>query len=354
MDQNQDNSSSNTPSVPPPPDSSPPQPIPIYAPQPPTLKRRRSRFLFAGIFRYLFGVIFLISIITNIYLFILLAAGLQEHEYRSGDKKQKIALIDLAGSMINMDTARQIRTKLRRAQKDPHVKAVILVVNSPGGQIAPSNLINRYIQDFRSQTGKKLYVSIQQIGASGAYWISAAAEKIYAQENALIGSLGVIYINLVFETALNEKLGISPVIIKSSRSPFKDRTSPFRMPSEADIVEIRKDIDVIHKRFVKTVSAGRNISEDQAWELANGDVFDGPEARQRKLIDKIGFLDDVIDDLAKDAQLTNPLVIRYVRPPTLREMLTAGKASLENPLDIQKQLEKWAATPRILALWLGQ
>jgi ClpP class serine protease len=113
-------------------------------------------------------------------------------------------------------------------------------------------------------------------------------------------------------------------------------------------VDIQEDLDSIHKRFIKVVSDGRGLSMDEAWGLGNGDVFDGPEALEKKLIDKVGFLDDVIDAVTMDLGLSDPKVIRYMRPPTLREM------RMENPLDIKAYLEKWAMTPRILAIWPGQ
>ena len=108
------------------------------------------------------------------------------------------------------------------------------MVNSPGGQVVPSAMINKYICDFKAESKKKLYVSMQQLGASGAYWAAAAADKIFAQTNSSVGSIGVIYLNLVLEKTLREKLGIEPIVIKSSRSPYKDRGSFFRMPTDQE------------------------------------------------------------------------------------------------------------------------
>ena len=192
-----------------------------------------------------------------------------------------------------------------------------------------------------------------QVGASGAYWAAAATDKIFAQTNSTVGSIGVIYINLVVEKALKEKLGVEPVVIKSSRSPYKDKGSLFRVPTEQEKMEIIEDIDRVHLRFVQVVSDGRNIPIDEAWKLATGDVFDGPEAIENKLIDQIGFLDDAIDDLADTLNIIDPMVIKYSEPPTFKELLSASANSLENPLDIRSQLDKWAASPKILALWTG-
>ena len=326
---------------------------PIYVTTQAAESPKKRRGFFSSIFRSLFVTAFVLSIVANIYMGAILASGLQEREYMPGDSQQKIALIPLDGS-IGMRTAEELRSMLQLAGSDMTVKGVILVVNSPGGGVPSSNMANQYIKNFTRETGKPIYSCIQQVGASGAYWIAAATNKIYAQENSLVGSIGVIYMNMVLETTLKDKLGISPVIVKSSRSPFKDTGSPFRLPTEDEIVEIQADIDSIHERFVRVVSQGRGIPIEEAWELANGDVYDGPESKEKSLIDKVGFLEDAIDDMAGELGLIGkPQVVSYTQPPTLRQMLMAKQSRMENPFDIQAQLQKWAASPRILALWPG-
>ncbi|MBN2209869.1 MAG: signal peptide peptidase SppA [Sedimentisphaerales bacterium] len=338
----------------PPPPPRPTAVVPMAYPyQPPTPPRRGwQRFV---------RIMLILSILLNVYLILMIAASglvgrhnLRTVEYLPGDDSHKIiALIHLSES-IDMVTAEDMREQLAQAAEDEDVKGVILVVNSPGGQVVPSEMINRYIKTFRNETNKPLYACIEQLGASGAYWIACAAEKIYAQENSLVGSIGVIYLNLVIEQTLKDKLGVNPIIVKSSRAPFKDHNTPFRMPTEAEITDIREDLDTIHQRFVRVVRDSRGLSDDAAWNIANGDVYDGSEAYENKLIDDIAFLDEVIDDLAGELGITNPTVVRYARPPSLGELLFSGKAALdENPLDLKAQLEKLAATPRIQALWLG-
>jgi len=329
----------------------PPQPVPVYmSPSPAAAPRKPS--VFRGIVKSLFVFMLIGSLILNIYLSAFLAMSRQQQIYRAGDDQNKIVLIDLQGA-INMDTAAEMHQMFRRAEKDATVKGIILVVNSPGGQVAPSNMINQYVRDLKMN--KKVYVAIEQVGASGAYWIAAAADKIYAQTNAVVGSIGVIYMNLVLEKTLKEKLGIEPIVIKSSESQFKDKGSPFRMPSDQERKEITEDLDTVHKRFVKVIAEGRpDLTEDEIWKLASGDVFDGPEAKEKKLIDEVGFLEDVVEGLAQDLNITDPQVVRFIKPPTIREMLTADAAGRDNPLNIQKQLEKWSMSPRIQALYLGR
>ena len=299
----------------------------------------------------MFILFFVGSVIMNLYLFGMMSMRLEESVYRSGEVTEKIALIDLAGT-IDMRTAGLMRRMLKRAEADDDVQGVILVVNCPGGQVAPSNMINRYVQDFQA-TDKKVYVSIQQLGASGAYWGTVPADKIYAQTNSIVGSIGVIYMSFVAEDGLKNKLGIEPLVIKSSRAEFKDRGPPYRMPTETERAEILEELDRIHERFVAVVSQGRGLTEEETWKLADGDVHDGPGALEKNLIDAVGFLDNVIDDLAEDLGLRDPHVVHYIKPPSLREMLMA-KTSAAESFDIQKLLSQWAMSPRIMVLWPGQ
>jgi len=333
------------------PGASAPRPIPVYAAQAPPPKKGSGPSAIMWLLRIIFTFIFVCSLILNAYLLLIISLDIREEVYRPGKGANKIALIDLAGA-IDMDTAEQMRTTLQWAEEDSLVKGVIIVVNSPGGAVAPSNMIKKYIDDFQIRSHKKVYASIQQLGASGAYWAIAGADKIFAQENSLVGSLGVIYMNFIVEDTLN-KLGVTPVVIKSSRAEDKDRNSMFRLPSEQEKAEILNDLDVIHQRFVDVVSKARGLNESQVWEFATGDIYDGPESREKNLIDSMGFLENVIDDMSSAVSLQNPPVIRYKQAPSLFGMLVQA-AEQDDPLDIHKQLEKLAMTDRIQALWLGR
>lgn len=323
--------------------------VPVYVAPNSSQEGKSGKSFLTGIVRYLVLSILVLSLIVNVYLFAIVASGMQEEVYLEGDELNKIALIDLQGT-INMETADDIRRHLKKAAADETIKGVILVVNCPGGQVAPSNMINHAIQNFQKETGKKVYSSIQQLGASGAYWISAAADKIYGQTNAIIGSIGVIYMSFVAEKTLKEKLGVEPVIIKSSQAPFKDRGPPFRHPSEEERLKVQQELDTVHQRFVDVIVQGRGMDEEQVQALADGDVHDGPTALEKKLIDEVGFLEDAIDDMAQELSLKDPKVIRYRKPGGLADLL-AAKAQIENPFDIRSQVEKFLTEPKIVALW---
>ena len=316
----------------------------------PAARKVKKRSFWGGMLKSIFVTVLILSLLLNFYLAAIVFGGLREREYRPGDSKEKIALIEVGGT-IDMKTVQSFREMLHRAAEDEAVKGVILVINSPGGQVAPSDMGNQFVRLFRQETGKKVYSVIEQVGASGAYWLAAGTDKIYAQENAMVGSIGVIYVNLVLETALNEKLGISPVVIKSSKSPFKDRSSPFRMPTEAEKSHIQAELDKIHERFVRVVGQGRKLSLDDAWALADGEVYDGQGALQKHLIDRVGYVENAIEAMADELGLVEPMVVRYVRPPSLKDVLMARRSGGVEALDISRLLEKLVSSPRIWAIW---
>jgi len=329
--------------------------VPVYMPPGGGENPRRRRSLWGTLFTSLLFFVLLFSIGLNLWLGMVFLM-MRPDVYRAGEGPDTIALVPIDG-MIDMEMAEQVRRMLKKAAEDETVKGVVLVVNSPGGQVAPSNMINNYVKQFRKRhPQRKVYVSIEQLGASGAYWIAAAAEKIYAQENSMVGSIGVIYHNFVVKDALEQKLGIVPVVIKSSQSPHKDESSPFRMPTDDEKVEIQGDLDTVHKRFVEVVSEGRGLAAETVWPLASGQVWYGTEAQQKKLVDAVGFLDDAIDDLTADLSLEDPTVIRYTEPKSPLGALLGGNSSSQalDALDVHKQFDRWATTPKTQALWLGE
>ena len=312
--------------------------------------RKRSGFL-GGCLGWLlrtvmtcFIILLLFSALWNMDGF---SGAMIEEDYQSGDPAQTIALVEL-NDTIDMDTAYLFRDKLTKAVDDDHVRAVIVLINSPGGAVVPSAMIEHWISRFRVDQDKPIYAVIEQVGASGAYWAASAAQKIYAQSNAMVGSIGVIYISMVVQQGLEEKLGIDPIVITSSRSPFKDRGSPFRMPTETEKADIREDLDTVHGRFVSVISRNRNIPEPEAWTLADGEVFDGIEAQDRHLVDAVGYLEDAVSDLSDILGLDNPRVVYYERPPQLSDFLTCAAQSRQ-PFDVhmRQAMDTLISRPRI-------
>ncbi|MBI9019011.1 MAG: signal peptide peptidase SppA [Phycisphaerae bacterium] len=308
-------------------------PMPVYVPTYVGQVPKKSGF--RTFLKVIFVAVLIFSFFLNLMLIgvVAIQAGATGQDIiREGNVSTKIAVINLSGT-VDMKMASHAQEMLSNAAKDRTIKAVVLEVNSPGGAVVPSDMIKHEILKFKDNTGKKVYVSIQQVGASGAYWYSVAADKIYAQTDSVVGSIGVIHINMIFEQALKEKLGVEPMIIKSTRSPFKAYGNPFEKPDAQAIAKIQQDLDDVHKRFVQVVCQGRGLTEDAVWNLAAGDVYDGIEAKNNQLIDKVGFLDDALVDLAGSLGLNDYMVIRLNRRLSIMEsMLAEAKASPETKM----------------------
>ena len=225
---------------------------------------------------------------------------------------------------------------LRRAEDDPSVKAIVLRVNSPGGGIVPSNEIFQAL----ARMEKPIVVSMGDTAASGGYYISCAADKIVANAATLTGSIGVIATAPNLEELL-DKIGIEMLIIKSGA--LKDELSPYRGPSEEEIRHWQGIVDEAYEQFVEVVAQGRNLSLDEARDLADGRVYTGQQALDVGLVDVLGNTPEAVSLAAELGGIEGePRTIEYQRPPTLIEALLSaltraqGPASLDELLGIER------------------
>src|SRR5919107_3433790 len=174
------------------------------------------------------------------------APALYDEEYVSGDGADKVAIVPIEGTIASADdtmggvlpatTPEGLADALDQAGSDPSVAAVVLEINSPGGGVTASDEMHQSILDFERNTGKPVVVSMQDVTASGGYYISTAADRIVANETTLTGSLGVIFEFPNFAGAA-DKYGIKQVVIKSGK--YKDIGSAFRemTPDEREIFQ---------------------------------------------------------------------------------------------------------------------
>jgi len=212
---------------------------------------------------------------------------------------------------------------------DRRIKAVVLQVDSPGGGITASDEIHHLFSGLKSlepeRGGMKVVVSMRSLAASGGYYISVPADKIYAEPTTLTGSIGVIW--PAFEVSdLMKKVGVTPEIIKSnSSSEFKDAGGPFRPFTDQDRTYIRGLVNNAQDKFSSIVETGRKGKLNKPIaQLAIGKIFTADEALGLGLIDEIAYLDDVCMKTAMDAGLTNPTIVRLKLRMGLLEALTAS------------------------------
>jgi len=245
--------------------------------------------------------------------------------------KGKIAVIPLTGTITSQQgslffgptiTPGLVREQLGRAEKDVVVKAIVLRIESPGGAVAPCQQILGEIE--RVKETKPIVVSMENIAASGGYYISTKADKIVALPGTLTGSIGVIS-QIPNVEGLYEKLGIKMQTFKGGK--YKDMYSGLRelTPEEAEIMQ--RMTDEYYEQFVEVVAEGRGLSNEEVRSLATGQLYTGTEAQRLGLVDELGGLDTAIDLAAELAGVEAPEVEYYQAPGlTLRSLFGLADA----------------------------
>ncbi|GIJ95662.1 signal peptide peptidase SppA [Capnocytophaga stomatis] len=257
--------------------------------------------------------------------------------------KDKIAVIYAEGNIIygtgkpGVIGDETIIKSLRKATEDKNVKAIVLRVNSPGGSALASELIHREIEIAKKH--KKVYVSMANYAASGGYYIACNADRIFAEEGTITGSIGIFgaYPNV---NKLSEKLGVNAEQVTTHSNSME--YSLFEKPTESFIKEARESVENIYDVFLNRVAKGRNMSVEQVNEIAQGRVWSGREALQIGLVDEIGTLNDVLSFVAKENGLESYKIESYpIFKTSLKEMFQEYPTSLKvNTL--QKEMGKEA------------
>lgn len=215
---------------------------------------------------------------------------------------------------------------LDKISRIPHYRAIVLRVNSPGGTAAASQEIYEKLMQIRKNTGIKIVVSMGDVAASGAYYISSTADKIYAEPATLTGSIGVIA-ELMDLQGLYKKLGIVPETMKAGQ--FKDLGNQSRPMTKAEKKIFQDILDEAHSEFIDDVATGRNLPVDDVRALADGRVYTGKQALALHLIDGLGNLEDAEDEAARLAGITGTYKVFDVDHKTFMEQLLGGGTDTE-------------------------
>ena len=253
------------------------------------------------------GGVFALALVGMLAV-VLLSLHTQDEEDGFSGFGDKIGVVDLEGVILSpKDTVEQ----LRKFADDSTIKAIVLHVNSPGGGAAASEEIYREVLRIRDQKKKRIVASIETVGASGAYYVSSATNKIFADNASIVGSIGVIaewynYEELIKWAKLKE------ITIKAGE--FKDTGSPVRPMTPEERAYLQGLIDNMHTQFIHSVAVGRKMGDDQVRALANGKVWTGEEAVPLKLVDQIGDFRAAIEDTAKSVGIKGePTIVRSER-----------------------------------------
>ena len=246
--------------------------------------------------------LFVLAVFTLVY--ITLHSGEQTASFGSsfGDK---IAVVDLEGVILNPKTTVD---QLKKYADDDSIKAIILHVNSPGGGVAASEEIYREVKRIRDEKKKRIVAAIESVGASGAYYVSSATNKIYADEGSIVGSIGVIS-EWVNYGDLLKWAKLKAIVMKAGQ--FKDTGNPTREMTPAEQQYLQSLIDDMHSQFIQAVADGRKMKFQDVKAIADGKVWTGQQATSMKLIDQVADFQAAVKDTAKSVGISGePTLVR--------------------------------------------
>ncbi len=267
--------------------------------------------------------------------------------YREGKGKTLALLkiegiiLDGASGSLSIDSTynhRRFLNQLQAAFEQPDIKGIILEINTPGGGVYESDEIYNRILELKARYKKPVVVYMAQQAASGGYYISMAADKIYANRNTLTGSIGVV-ISAYNYSELAKKVGIEELVFKSG--PAKDMMNPMRPATDEEKQIMQGLVDESYGFFVDAVVRGRNLQRDQVLQLADGRIYTGPQAQKLGLLDEIGNLDSAVAGTAELVKTSDPKVLRFEPPePGFWDWLQAVQGPGFDLLGIQKQIDR--------------
>ncbi|MDH5173940.1 MAG: signal peptide peptidase SppA [Elusimicrobiota bacterium] len=207
--------------------------------------------------------------------------------------------------------ADRVTSELRKISEIANIKAVVLRINSPGGSVGAVQEIYEEVNRLKEK-GKKVVVSMGDVGASGAYYVACAADKIVANPGTITGSIGVL-MSLGNMEELFRKVGIKVEVIK--RGKHKDIGSLSREMTPEERKLLQGVIDDAYDQFLQAVMEGRNLKKREAEKIAQGQVFTGRQAKNLGLIDEIGNFQDAVRLAGKLAGIPGePKVIELPKP----------------------------------------
>ncbi len=215
----------------------------------------------------------------------------------------KIGVIPIHGVIKEADT---IIEQLIAFRKDKQIKAIILRIDSPGGGVGPSQEI--YSETRRTAQAKKVIASLGSLTASGAYYVASAADRIVANPGTLTGSIGVLMEFITIEELLR-KIGIEMEVVKSGE--FKDIGSPNRKMTDKEKEMVMKLLEDIRNQFVTAVSQGRNMPRERVFEIADGRIFSGRQAKEIGLVDQLGNFRDAVNLAKQMANIRGDVKLVY-------------------------------------------
>ena len=234
-------------------------------------------------------------------LFVVVVSGARSGEGSSGGSLfgPRVAIVELEGIITDVD---DLVRDLKSHRENPNVRAVVIRINSPGGVVGPTQELHDAILRVR-QAGKPVVASLGSVAASGGYYTAVACDQIYANPGTLTGSIGVI-MQLANVEQLMKKVGVDYIVVKAGA--YKDIGSIGRPMTSEERRVLQALLDDIHQQFIGAVAAGRKLDREEVVRFADGRVFSGTQAKDLKMVDALGGLEDAVAAAAKLAGIPSP------------------------------------------------
>jgi protease-4 len=282
-------------------------------------EKRRSRALLWVVFGLAGFFLFLVVLFAVAYFSV---RPHSEYAFSSDGSGGKIGVVDLTGVII---TPKQTVDGLRKFADDDSIRAIIIHINSPGGGAAASEEIYREVKRIRDEKHKRIVASIETVGASGAYYVASATDKIYSNEASIVGSIGVIAQWLNYQELL-QWAKLKAIVFKSGE--FKDTGSPVRELTPQEKQYFQALLDNMHQQFIHSVAEGRRMPEDNIRKIADGKVWTGQQALGMKMVDQLADFQGTVKDTASAVGISGkPTLVRYRKPRVSLLDLLIGDAS---------------------------
>jgi protease-4 len=280
---------------------------------------------------------------------------IEEVTFVKSKAKEKILMIDIEGMIATTtnpglfekkdgNVISRVYYRLQKATEDPRIRAIIIRLDTPGGEVNASDIIHNEILRFKAETEIPVVALMMGLATSGGYYIASACDHIIAHPSTITGSIGVISIFPNIESLFG-KIGVEMNVITSGE--MKDSGSPFREMKSEEKEVFQTIVNTFYRKFLQVVYEGRDerVSMEKLEEIADGRVYTAQQALEFKLIDEIGYIDSAIDSALTLSDLSEANIVGFSYYPKsktniyasqLQEFPTLGNEDLQEMLQTMK------------------
>ena len=245
-----------------------------------------------------------------------------------GDQTKKGGIPFMEGKV---DQVSLLEKEFLKASSDSKIKAIVLLVDSPGGTVTASDRLYHKVVQFRKKTGIPVLVFFGDLGASGAYYLAMGADEVWARPTSVVGSIGVMIANVGF-VGLMKKVGVTDRTIASG--PEKEMGSPLREMTSKDRTIFEGLVQDFYQKFLTVVEENRKMAPNKLKPLADGRVYTASQAYSNGLVDRLGYQSDLVEHLKKKLGIDSVKLVRYkdesAESSSLLGMSAGGWDSLAN------------------------